>query len=404
MTHRNVLIAGAGIAGPTLAYWLHRHGLSATVVERAPAVREGGQTVDLRGAGRTVARKMGLERTLQAHATREEGIRFVDRMGRVKAAFSSGSFGGQGPVAELEILRADLSRLLYEETQPYTEYLFADEITELSQSDERVRVTFRSRAERVFDLVVAADGARSRTRDLVLGGLGGAADTDTRLMGLTTAYFTIPSEPRDGRWARWYNAPEGRIVTLRPDNRGTTRASLSFLSPPHGDEQHEKLVPEAQKQLLHRVFREAGWETARVLAAMDTAPDFYLDRVSQVRMPRWSHGRVAVLGDAGYCPSPLSGMGTSLAFTGAYVLAGELAHHAHHEQAFTRYEEVLRPYAERAQDLPPGVPRVALPRTRAGIGTLHLVLRASARRRVAGHLNRFLVPPADTFTLPSYTL
>ncbi|NBE55172.1 FAD-binding monooxygenase [Streptomyces sp. YC537] len=403
-----MLIAGAGIAGPALAYWLHRHGLAATVVERAPAVREGGQTVDLRGAGRAVARKMGLERTLHAHATREEGIRFVDRADHGKAALPSGAFGGRGPVAELEILRADLSRLLYEETRPYTEYLFADEITELSQRDERVRVTFRGGAERVFDLVVAADGAHSRTRDLAFGGPGrpgrpGDA-ADTRPVGLTTAYFTIPGEPADGRWARWYNAPGGRVVTLRPDNRGTARASLSFLSPPHADEQHEKLVPEAQKQLLHRVFRDAGWETARVLAAMDTAPDFCLDRVSQVRMPRWSHGRVAVLGDAGYCPSPLSGMGTSLALTGAYVLAGELAHHARHERAFTRYEEILRPYAERAQDLPPGVPRVAVPRTRAGIRTLHLVLRAAARPRVAGRLNRFFVPPADTFALPSYSL
>ncbi|MFF1692227.1 hypothetical protein ACFVXC_01175 [Streptomyces sp. NPDC058257] len=133
----------------------------------------------------------------------------------------------------------------------------------------------------------------------------------------------------------------------------------------------------------------------------------YLDRVSQVRMPRWPHGRVTVLGDAGYCPSPLSGMDTSLALTGAYILAGELAHHAHHahhEQVFTRYEELLRPYAERAQDLPPGVPRVAAPRTRAGIRALHLVLRAAARPRVAEVLNRFLVPPADTFALPSYSL
>ncbi|MEU2729710.1 FAD-dependent monooxygenase [Streptomyces griseoviridis] len=402
MTHRSVLVAGAGIAGPALAYWLHRHGLAATVVERAPAVREGGQTVDLRGAGRAVARRMGLERTLRAHATGEEGIRFVDRADEVKAVFSSGSFGGQGPVAELEILRADLSRLLYEETRPYTEYLFADEIAELSQSDARVRVTFRGGTERVFDLVVAADGARSPTRDLVFGGLDDAVGI--RPVGLTTAYFTIPGEPGDGRWARWFNAPGGRVVTLRPDGRGTTRAALSFLSPPHADESAEKLVPQAQKQLLHRVFREAGWETARVLAAMDTAPDVFLDRAVQIRMPRWSHGRVAVLGDAGYCASPLSGMGTSLALAGAYVLAGELAHHAHHEQAFNRYEEVLRPYAERAQKLPPGVPRVAMPRTRAGIRALHLALRAAARPRAVARLNRFLVPPADTFTLPCYSL
>ncbi|MFB6556068.1 FAD-dependent monooxygenase [Streptomyces sp. NPDC056405] len=127
MTHRNVLIAGAGIAGPALAHWLGRHGMQATLVERAPAPREGGQTVDLRGAGRDVARKMGLERTLRAHATREEGIRFVDAVNRTKAAFASGTFGGQGPIADLEILRADLSRILYETTHTHTEYLFGVE-------------------------------------------------------------------------------------------------------------------------------------------------------------------------------------------------------------------------------------------------------------------------------------
>ncbi len=124
VTHRSVLIAGAGIAGPALAHWLGRHGTQATLVERAPALREGGQTVDLRGAGRDVARRMGLERTLQDHATHEEGVRFVDAANRTEAAFASGAFGGQGPIAELEILRADLSRILYEATHPHAEYLF----------------------------------------------------------------------------------------------------------------------------------------------------------------------------------------------------------------------------------------------------------------------------------------
>lgn len=138
MTHRSMLIAGAGIAGPALAHWLGRHGMQATLVERAPSPREGGQTVDLRGAGRDVARKISLERTHRAHATREESIRFVDAANRAKAAFASGAFGGQGPIADLEILRPDLSRMLYEATHPHAEYLFGDEITQLSGTGKNV--------------------------------------------------------------------------------------------------------------------------------------------------------------------------------------------------------------------------------------------------------------------------
>ncbi|NEA45307.1 FAD-dependent monooxygenase [Streptomyces sp. SID10815] len=394
MSHRNVLISGAGIAGPALAYWLHHHGLHATVVERAPAPRQGGQTVDLRGAGRDVARRMGLEPALRAAATGEEGIRFVDAAGRTRAAFPAGAFGGRGPTAELEILRADLSRLLYEATSEHTEYLFEDEITRLTDTGEQVHAAFRNRPGRSFDLVVAADGARSRTRDLVFGDT-----TDTKAVGLSTAYFTIPRDPGDDRWARWHSATGGRTMTLRPDNQGTIRACLSFLSPPSG---HERLGPEAQKRLLHQVFTGAGRQAPHVLAAMDTAPDFFFETVVQVRMPCWSRGRVAVVGDAGYCASPLSGMGTSLALVGAYVLAGELGLHSHHTRAFQRYEALLRPYAERAQNLPPGVPRIASPRTRPGIHALHIALRAASRPGIAQALRRFLVPPADTFTLPSY--
>ncbi|MYV70240.1 FAD-binding monooxygenase [Streptomyces sp. SID2131] len=391
-----MLIAGAGIAGPALAHWLGRHGMQATLVERAPSPREGGQTVELRGAGRDAARKMGLERTLRAHATREEGIRFVDAANRAKAAFASGAFGGQGPIADLEILRADLSRILYEDAHSHAEYLFGDEIAQMSDTGKKVDVTFCNGPDRTFDLVVADDGARSHIRDLIFGDT-----TDIRPVGLTTAYFTIPRQPSDGTWARWHNATQGRTATLRPDNRGTTRASLSYLSAPRGD---ERLASDAQKKLLRRLFTGAGWEIPRILTAMDTADDFFLDSVTQVRMPSWSRGRVAVIGDAAYCASPLSGMGTSLALTGAYVLAGELAHHAHHRNAFARYEHILRPYVTRAQHLPPGVPRIASPRTRAGIHALNTFLRAASRPRIAKTLNCLLVPPATTFTLPPYGL
>ncbi|WP_432089498.1 FAD-dependent monooxygenase [Streptomyces sp. bgisy095] len=234
--------------------------------------------MDLRGAGRDVARKMGLEHTLRAHATREEGIRFVDAANRTRAVFTSGAFGSQGPIA-------DLSRILYEATHPHTEYLFGDEITQLSDTGKKVDVTFRNGPDRAFDLVAAADGARSHTRDLIFGDT-----TDIRPVGLTTAYFTIPRRPSDGTWARWHNATGGRTATLRPDNRGATRASLPSLSPPRGD---EHLAPDAQKKLLRRLFTGASWEIPRILTAMDTADDFFLDSLTQVRMPSWSRGRVA---------------------------------------------------------------------------------------------------------------
>lgn len=394
MTHKTVLIAGAGIAGPALAHWLHHRGMTVTVVERAPRLRPGGQTVDLRGAGLDVIRRMGLEPAARAAATHEEGVKFVDGADRTKAALAADALDGKGPVAELEILRAELSSLLHEHTRASTEYLFGDRVTALDDDGDRVHVSFQHGPDRTFDLVVAADGLRSRTRDLAFTG-----GTLMRHLGLCTGYFTIPRAPSDGRWARWHNAPDGRSVTLRPDNLGTTRAALSFRSPPRDYALMEQ--PE-QKRLLRRLFADVGWETPRVLSAMEEAPDFFFESVAQVRMPHWSRGRVAVTGDAGYCASPLSGMGTTLALVGAYVLAGELARHDHHRDAFHAYEAAVRPYTERAQNLPPGTPRLALPRTTTGIRTLHTVLRTATRPSVSKALRRFLIPPADSFTLPAY--
>ncbi|MFJ9530562.1 FAD-dependent monooxygenase [Streptomyces cyaneofuscatus] len=393
MSRRTVLIAGAGITGPALAYWLSLYGMTPTVVERAPALRDGGQTVDLRGAGLDVIRRMGLEAAARDVATREAGLRFVDDRNRTRAALPADAFGGRGPVAELEILRPLLSNLLYDHTRNDTEYLFGDEITSLKDEGPQVHATLKNAGERSFDYVIAADGIRSRTRDLVF--------TNTRIkgLGIRTAYFTIPHQPADARWARWHNAPRHRSITLRPDNLGTTRAALSYLTPAQDD---ERLATTDQKQLLHRVFGGLPWEVPRILTEMDNASDFFFESVGQVHMPRWFMGRIAAVGDAAYCASPLSGMGTSLALTGAYTLAGELAHRADHHAAFTAYESTLRPYTARAQKLPPGTPRAALPRTRAGIALLNTVLRTATTKPASTLLARFLVPPADTLTLPTY--
>ncbi|MDI1460813.1 FAD-dependent monooxygenase [Catellatospora sp. KI3] len=394
MAGRRVLISGAGIAGPALAYWLHEYGMSPVVVERHGGIRPGGQTVDLRGAGRTVAWRMGIEEAVRSASTGEDGVAFVDARDRVKAAFAAAAFGGEGFVAELEILRGELARLLYDRTRRHTEYLFGDRITAVDDREDEVRVSFAHGPARSFDLVVAADGIGSSTRGLVFG-----AEARVVPLGLYTSYLTIPRAASDGSWARWHNAPGGRVVVLRPDNLGTTRALMSFLCPPRG---YERLPADEQKALLRRVFAGVGWEAPRVLDALGGAEEFYCELVGQVHAPRWSRGRVALLGDAGYCASPISGMGTSLALVGAYVLAGELATRTGHRDALRAYERVMRPYVAQAQHLPPFTPRLAHPRSRLGIGVLNALLATAAKPTVQRLAKRVLPAPADRIILPDY--
>lgn len=395
MAPHTVLIAGAGIAGPTLAYWLDRHGMEPTVVERAPELRPGGQNVDVRGAGRTVAERTGIEEAVRAAGTGEQGLAFVDADGVVRAEFPVGPRGQDGGfTAELEILRGDLAQILYDHTRGRVPYRFGDRITALDDDGRRVRVGFEHGPDEEFDLVVAADGLRSGTREIALPGVA-----DIRFLGLCIAYFTVPRQNTDTDWWRWYAAGNGRTVTLRPDRHGTTRAMLSFLSLSAAP---ARLSPSAQKELLRAEFAGAGWQAERVLDGMDRASDFYFEAVSQVRAPSFARGRVGLVGDAAYCASPISGMGTTLGLVGAYVLAGELARRDDHRAAFAAYESVMRPVVRKAQKLPPGTPRVANPRSRTGVRLLNAAARLAATPAV-GRVGGLLTPSsARAVDLPDY--
>lgn len=393
MGHRTVLIAGASIAGPALAFWLARFGFHPVIVERAAALRPGGQNIDVQGAARTVVRRMGIEDDIRAATTGEQGLRFVDAHDMTKAAFPAATTDSGGFTKELEILRGDLASLLYARTRDTTEYLFGNQITGLRDQGDRVTVSFEHGAARDFDLVVAADGLRSRTRTLIVGDAA-----RIRPLGLYVCYITIPRAASDSAWARWYHAPAGRSLLLRPDNVGTTRASLWFR-PPRG---YAQLPIAEQQSLVGRIFADAGWEAPRVLAALADAEDVYFDAVSQVMALRWSHGRGALVGDAAYCPSPVSGMGSSLALVGAYVLAGELARHTDHRAAFAAYEQRMRPYVARAQKLPPGVPWIAHPKSRRGIAVLHGVLRLASSPLLRHRVALIGASPADKIELPEY--
>lgn len=391
-----MLISGAGIAGPVLAYWLKRHGLSPTLVERAPQLRDSGQNVDVRGIGREVLRRMDLEDRVRASGTGEVGLRFVDDRGRSIGEFPAGdSATGDGPTAELEILRSELSRLLVEEAGD-VEYLFGERIVAVAQDQSGVDVTFAGAGTRRFDLLIVAEGIRSTTRNMVFG-----AEPDYRDLGFYTAYCTIPRTADDDRWWRWYTTTGGRSVQLRPDNVGSTRASLNFLCPPTGLDYQDR---EGQVRRLQEAFGDVGNAAPRILAALaDDPSSLYLDRIAQVRLPSWSRGRVAVVGDAAYCATPVSGMGTSLALAGAYLLAGAVGATADHVKAFASYEREMRPFVDEAQKLPPGVPRIANPRSRVGVRVFRTAVRVAASAPVRALTSRLGSSSADAApTLPEY--
>src|ERR671917_170264 len=345
MSGTRVLVAGASIAGPALAHWLHRRGAEVTVVERASELRPGGQAVDARGGAKEVIGRRGLDAAVRPACTDTAGAYTVDVDGNVLETFRADDHGGDGYIAEIEILRGDLSRVLYEDTRDGVEYVFDDRIAELTQDADGVDVTFAGGDRRRFDLVIGADGLHSTLRAMVFG----PRERFIRHLGLVLAFYSVPNEFGLDRWLIDYHEG-GRSAGLRPLPDATRAMAMLSFSAADFDVDHRDVA--AQKRLLRERMAGFGWLTPRILEHLDDPPDFYLDQVALVVMDRWSSGRVGLFGDAAFSSSPMSGQGTGLALVGAYLLAGELAATGWDPEAgFAAFDGRMRAFVEANQEI-----------------------------------------------------
>lgn len=421
MSTFKVLIIGGGIAGPSLAFWLNRLNgyqgvhFAVTIIERSPDLRMQGQQIDLRGQGLTVMRLMGLEEQIRAKVVPEEGVEFVDKHGRQMALLRANKTGKgmQSLTSEFEILRGDLVRILHDAVKDRTKYVFGVTATKLEDTDgDQVEVTFSDGSQETYDLVVGADGQNSRTRKMMPG--ADATDPFTPL-GVFMAYFDVPRIESDSNFARIHLVVNHRFIFTRTNSPKTTQCSFAVLSAsPLGSKIRAVMkAPVAeQRKAWAEAFGDAGWQAPRFVDSLLRDPlseeSFYAFEMGRVRTQTWSSGRVVLLGDAAYCPSPMTGFGTSLAMIGAYVLAGELAQHAHAGRvvdvpaALGAYDRTLRPLVDEVQKLPRGVPRLFYLGTEWGIWFLHMILWAVTALRIDRLVQMLGSDDRGTWRVPEY--
>ena len=418
MSELKVLVVGASIAGPTLAYWLAKAGAHVTIIERFPSLRTSGQNIDIRTAGVTVMRKMlGMEAAVRAKTTQMEGMSFVRDNGRPYGTIrATGDPDQQSLVSEYEIFRGDLAQILFDLTKDNKniKYVFGEQVAAMQRNgkdDEPITVEFANGLPTSeYDLVVACDGATSRTRAI---GLGCGVRDHIKPTNCWVAYFSIEQDVLKGsKIAQGYSAVGGRFIAVGPDPSGVNRVGLMGIQP---REDRDRTLPfreamkqgdDALKQFVAQHYKGAGWKTDEIIMEMMEARDFYANEIVQVKIPSLYKGRFALVGDAGYAPSNFTGAGTTLALAGAYVLAGEVGKHKGNLAAGLKsYEERMRPIIDDLQKIPPPVPTVLAPQTAWGIWLRNHIFAFITWTRVLEFAQKFFggaFASPDKYGLPEY--
>ena len=417
MPQLKVLVVGASIAGPTTAYWLAKAGANVTVIERFPKLRTNGQNIDIRTVGVTVMRKMpGMEAAVRAKMMGLEGICFVRDSGQPYGTIKpTGNPDQQSLVSEYEIFRGDLAQILFDLTKnnENIKYVFGEQVTSMQQKgkiDAPIMVEFANGLPTSeYDLVVACDGATSRTRAI---GLGCGARDHMEPINCWAAYFSIKQDLlKDSKIGQAYSAIGGRFIAVGSDPSGGGRVVLMGI---HPRDDRDATLPfreamkqgdDALKEFVAQHYKGVGWKTDEVMKGLMESEDFYANEIVQVKTPSLYKERFVLVGDAGYAPGP-TGAGTSLAIAGGYVLAGEVGKHKGDLAAGLRgYEETMRPIINDLQKIPPLVPGILAPQTAWGLWLRNHIFAFIAWARILKFGQTFFASAfasTDKYGLPDY--
>ncbi|MZD08956.1 FAD-dependent oxidoreductase [Streptomyces sp. SID5785] len=395
LAHLDVLVSGASIAGPAIAFWLSRQGARVTVVEKAAALREGGFAVDFRGhVHRTVLTRMGIWDELHRIRTDMGRQTIVDADDTERVDLPAHLMSG-----DVEVFRGDLSQLLYERTKDAVEYVFGDSIASLTETPTGVDVTFDHGAARTVDLVIGADGLHSHTRRLVFGD----ESRYLRFLGYYVAGFDMPNHLGLDRTARLYSEP-GRTAMINNYDGDPHRAGAAVVFR-SGQLTYDRRDTAAQKEIVAEQLRGLAWpHVTEMLAALDSAEDLYVDAIAQIHIDRLSRGRVILLGDAGH-GATMGGIGTGTALVSAYVLAGELvAARGDHRTAFAAFEAEITKYAKGCQKTSGNAGPFLAPPTEKKIRSRDRAYRMLSSRFLAGVFKRITERAASNLDLKDYGL
>jgi 2-polyprenyl-6-methoxyphenol hydroxylase-like FAD-dependent oxidoreductase len=415
MSNLKVLIVGASIAGPSAAYWFAKAGAKVTIIERFPQLRTNGQNVDIRTVGVTVMRKIpGMEEAVRAKNMPMDGFNFIRHNGQsIGTLKPTGSPDQQSLISEYEIFRGQLSQILVDLTEDNenVKYVFGEQVKSMQTNDEKdgpITVEFANGFPTSdYDLVVACDGANSRTRAI---GLGQDVRNHIKPLNMWAAFFSVEEDILQGsKLGLSYSAVGGRAVGIGPDPSGPNQATLINFHPNNDPSMQQfreasKEGDEALKKFVVQHYKGAGWKTDQIMKGMLESQDFYASELVQVKLPTFHKGHFVLVGDAGYAGA--LGSGTSLAMAGAYVLAGEISRHKDDLAAGLKvYEERMRPIIDDLQKVPPFLSSVLAPRTTWGLWLRNNILAFicwSGILRVAERFFGGAATGVDKYNLPEY--
>ncbi len=391
-----VLITGAGVAGQALAFWLQRYGFKPTMIEHAPRFRNGGYMIDVWGTGYNALERFDLLNDALELSYPIDCLIFVDDRGREIATFGNDLIHRIFGDRFFCIQRGDLARVFHNALGTQVEVLYSTSIDLLCDTEEGIYVSLSGSRFRKYDLVIGADGQHSRIRELVFG----PEQEFEKHLRYYAASFITANYPHRNETAYVSHACPGRQISRYALRDGRSAFLLVFAEPHQLDIDRHCTV--SQKNTLRSRFGNDAWETDMILSRMDAAEEFFFDSVGQIRMPNWSRGRVALVGDAAYCPSLLAGEGAAFAMLGAYVLAGELHRSdGDHQRAFAAYEARLRNFIRAKQDAALGFARSFAPRTEMGLCVRNSFLKLLNVPAIGAGLSRRMFGSA--FELPEYT-